>query len=303
MSAEQIIRRPNWSHDRMHFYKYVSRSTARTILEHNSLRWSTSHYFNDPFDIQFDLHVIVDRAAVKASVLEKLWDAHYGNNPKNPVNALGMLIAAFRGRFPKLSKEEFNREFGEAIEESLQKGEKNIPRHQEEIRRFMADTKVLCLSEISDNLLMWSHYAEKHAGLVLRLRCMSELDSAWGAAKPVQYLDQMPRLLDEGLLSNLMSGSHSLDHRAVMDTLVYTKAKDWAYEREWRLCSGAGRMRSEFEDLPFNPLELDGLIFGCQMPRNDREEFTHLIRARYPHATLYEAKKADREFRLNIVQS
>jgi hypothetical protein len=250
--------------------------------------------------MQFDLHVNVNRAAVKAAALEKLWNNCYNDHPAEAANRLGIVIAGFHGRFPQLSREEFDREFGEAIDQSFENVERTLPERHQEIRQFMAGTKILCLSEVDDNILMWSHYSEQHQGLVLRFRCVPELDSAWGAAEPVQYVNQMPRLLDEELLSNLLSGSVSINHRDLVHKLIYTKASCWSYEKEWRICIGSGRTQTAHEDLRFNPRELNGVIFGCKMSSQDRKELTDLIRLRYPHATIYEAKRAEQDFSLTI---
>src|SRR5258708_2756964 len=44
-----------------YLYKYVTSSVAHLVLQNRTLRWSTASFLNDPFDIQFDLHVDVDR--------------------------------------------------------------------------------------------------------------------------------------------------------------------------------------------------------------------------------------------------
>lgn len=192
-----LIRPSHWSHDRGHFFKYLNASTGKIVLKNRTLRWSTPALLNDPFDMQFDLHVTLDRAAVKAAPLEKLWNSFYGDNPPRPNNQLGEIISAFKGLFPILPREAFNMKFGGAIDEGFERAQTRLPQFHDGIRKLMAEGKILCLSEIQDNLLMWSHYAGQHTGLVLRMRCVPELDSAWGAAKPVEYLDQMPRLHEQ----------------------------------------------------------------------------------------------------------
>ena len=48
----------------MHFFKYVNVDAAKIILESGKLRWSSPLMFNDPFDVQFDLHVEFDDAKI-----------------------------------------------------------------------------------------------------------------------------------------------------------------------------------------------------------------------------------------------
>jgi hypothetical protein len=277
------------------------RATGRIVLENRTLRWSTPGTLNDPYDMQFDLHIDIDREAVKAATLQKLWDAFYGDQPAPVGNILGAVIRSVRGVFPKLEREEFNREHGEAIDDGLSKLERALPGMQNAVRSLMAKNKILCLTELPDNTLMWSHYAENHQGVVLRFRSVPELDSAWGAARPVQYLAEMPRLLDNDFLADMGSGRVSMDAESIMERLVYTKSIEWAYEREWRVFTGVGRnSQALHEDLGFNKLELDAVIVGCRMPKEDRTTFADLTRRLYPHAALLQAVKSGKQFHLEI---
>lgn len=302
-AATNSVRPPHWKHNRRHFFKYVSGPTGRIILTNRTLRLSVPKLLNDPYDIQFDLRTDIDRSAVKSAALEKLWNNHYGEHPAEAKNQFGMVVSFLRGRFPKLSREKFDAEFGEAIDEGFERAKENLPSHQQKIREHMSDSKILCLSGRPDSILMWSHYAERHTGLVLQLRCVVTLDSAWGAAEPVRYMHKMPLLFEEEFLSDLLSGSAATDmpyvHQKVHD-MVYTKASCWSYEKEWRVFAGGGRARTDHEDLPFNPFELAGVIFGCGMSLEDRREFAALVRAHYPNTSIHEARKVDREFRLMI---
>jgi len=78
---------------------------------------------------------------------------------------------------------------------------------------------VLCLSESNDDPLMWAHYAEDHAGLVIEFDTAHESFKELGALAKVEYLA----------------------HRPVYDPAVGAvgfwrqKENRWAYEREWRI--------------------------------------------------------------------
>jgi len=97
-----------------------------------------------------------------------------------------------------------------------------------------------------------------------------------------------------------MSGEAKIDVPEMMDRLIYTKAIDWAYEKEWRVCAGDGRSVSSYEDWLFSPEELDAVYLGCCMPEEERTEFARLVVERYPHAGIFQAEKAEREFRLEF---
>lgn len=285
------------------FYKYMSADTARVVMENATLRWSTPRTLNDPWDVQFDLRVDVDRARFKDLALERLWDAHYGQEPAPIGNDFGRLIRALRGRFPHMEKQEFDHEFGDAIDQSFDAFMRNLPRFREETRALMADSKLLCLTIAPDNVLMWTHYADQHRGVVLRFRSVEGLDSPWTEAQPVNYLRHMPVLMDEDFMANMLSGRVSMDVSALTNRIVFTKSEAFAYEQEWRLCSGAGRNASAaFEDLGFHPWELDQVVFGSKIAEESRLAIGGLAERHYPHARLLNAANHPERFDIELRQ-
>jgi hypothetical protein len=284
-----------------HFFKYTTRSTAEIVLKTRALRWSTPALLNDPYDLQFDLHVELDADTLRKKTLDKMWNAWYGADPyvPSPDNIMGMVISAFRKQFPKLTRAEFDNEFGSASDEGLHNIITNLPEKHQAFRAIASMTKILCQSEVPDSLLMWAYYAEQHKGVVLRFKPSVELDSAWLAAKPVQYSETMPRLFDEEILADLAAGLVSLHSKDVVERLVYSKAAAWAHERERRLSLGLGREHgTPFEDVKFHERELDAVILGCVMPQEDRSRLIELAQTKYPHAEILQACKHDREFKL-----
>jgi hypothetical protein len=288
------------------FYKYTARKTAQIVLEKGTLRWSTPTLFNDPYDLQFDLHIDADREAVRARGVEKMWYAFYGDAPytPHPRNQMGQMISGLRGAFPKLSRQEFEDEFGPGIDESYDNATRYLPGLHADFRAKLGTSKVLCQSEVPDSLLMWAYYAEQHKGVVLCFRAHAALGSPWRVARPVVYSREMPRLCDVEILSDMSAGLAVLDAAALIDAVVYTKAAEWAHEHEWRLQAGDGRHpEAAYEDVPFHPQELDAVIFGCVTPQSDRDALTAVVRARYPHAKILTARKDDRQFRLLIEET
>jgi hypothetical protein len=285
------------------FYKYTTRDTARIVLQNRTLRWSTPILFNDPYDHQFDLHVEVDREALRKLALEKVWRAMFGGGlyVPHPDNMMGKMIQISRLQGMVLSREEFEAEFGPAIAEGHENAMRTLPEVHRKFREVIGASKVLCQSGVRDSLLMWAYYAEQHKGVVLCFRSDAVPNSPWLLARPVQYQEAMPRLCDEEFLSDMSAGLTVLDPKTLIDRVVYTKAAEWAHEQEWRLQAGSGRLPfAPYEDVPFHPRELDAVILGCVMPEDDRKSITEIVRLKYPHVHILQAAKDDRNFRLNI---
>ena len=269
-------------------------------MSNSTLRWSKPKLFNDPFDVQFDLHVIADRAAVRAATLDKIWDNYRGEHPTDSKNLLGRVLQVTRMVNPNLSRQDLESELAKALDESFKKLHESLPAFHEKIHQHMSNSEILCLSEIFDNVQMWAHYAEQQKGLVLRFRCVPELDSAWGAAEPVRYTNRMPRLFEQEALSDFLSGRASLSAEELVRKLVYTKADNWSYEREWRIFGGLSCTPNDYKDIRFQPCELDGVVFGCKMPLTDHEHFAEIIQSIYPHATVFAATTRSDDFSLII---
>src|SRR5262249_41425273 len=152
--------------------------------------------------------------------------------------------------------------FRKSLYEGIEKAEHNMPKSHEEMRAVLGDLKLLCFSELPDNLLMWAHYSQHHTGAVLEFSCIEKFDSAWGAAKPVRYMKDMPLLVDEEKLVRVLSGEGTIATPDVFENAVYIKAKDWEYEREWRLVGGWDKKQSA-EYIPFWPEEMTAIYLGC----------------------------------------
>jgi Protein of unknown function (DUF2971) len=286
---------PHWTHNREYFYKYVSAETAKIVLQSNTLRWSSPTLFNDPFDVQFDLHIDYDRDRVANRAMQALVDGYLGRAPINPGNVLGKLLQFIRDKAPGISEAELREKLFPGFYEGMERAERLIPRSHEEFRAVVADLKLLCLAEARDNILMWSHYGKNHTGVVLELRCIERLDSAWGAARPVRYETTMPLLIDEDKLVALLSGVGNLAEDQIFENSVFVKATDWAYEREWRLVGGRDKTRTT-EDFGFHPDEVSGIYLGCRINPVDGERIIRIAGEKYPHATIYIGRKSERRF-------
>lgn len=285
-----------------HLFKYVTPNTGRKIIENGTLRWSTPPTLNDPFDMQFAFQLRIDRRAVRAMALDKMWQHFFGELLDQPLTEGGRIIRQRRGEFTRpMSCEEFNRdrEFADAVDETIDTTEKNMAQMSATILSMFENDKILCLSDIPDSILMWSYYAQNHAGMVLRFTDATP-NNPLTRAQRVIYVEQMPSLFDDEMLSNMLAGYKGLDERQIMDVVTYTKSSHWSHEREWRVSANRGRSDGPYEDVPFNAKELDGVIFGVRTAEPERRALAALLKARYPHVELLQAKPRSDAFALTI---
>jgi hypothetical protein len=272
-----------------HLFKYVPPDTGRKILESCTLRWSTPQLLNDPFDMQFAFQLRIDRRSVLTMAQNKLWQHYSGQLLNRPLNTLGHGIRLLRVTVPGMSREEFRKEFEGADEESINVLEKNIVRYSEEILSHFKNNKIFCISDLPDSIPMWAYYAKNHTGVVLRFTDETP-DNPLTQARRVRYVEQMPSLFNDETLSDDLAGYNCMTPERIYDEIVWTKSIHWAHEREWRVSAGEGRSNASYEDMPFNSKELDGVIFGVRTSEAERWALTKLVRARYQHVELMQAK-------------
>jgi len=96
---------------------------------------------------------------------------------------------------------------------------------------MFSDFGVLSLSESPDNHLMWAHYADSHKGFCLGFE-NHETNIIGQYGHPVDYVEKMPK---PTIQSFAMDAGGEVIH-----LVAYTKSRDWAYEKEWRVLKQEG---------------------------------------------------------------
>lgn len=146
---------------------------------------------------------------------------------------------------------------------------------------------IFCLSERPDDIIMWSHYADGHKGLVLQFD-KAGLES-YGYCKKVEYSKDYPTLRD-------LNESKSSDE-GIAKLFLLRKADHWSYEAEWRMIINIinGKRIVKF------PKEiLTGVIFGCQADEKYKEKVSEWIDSSKMQVKIYEAVKDEESYSLKI---
>jgi len=115
------------------------------------------------------------------------------------------------------------------------------------------DWGMICLSELNNHVLMYSHYADSHKGLCLRFdtsRLNEALnnDTHFHHLRPVFYCAQTPKI-------------DFKKHPA-----LFTTCKDsvWAYEKEYRIFLVKGDKPLPYGEYAFDPSAITSITFGCR---------------------------------------
>ncbi|WP_146143863.1 DUF2971 domain-containing protein [Photobacterium phosphoreum] len=206
----------------MKLFKYLHPDRI-DVLKNLSIRFSPPIAFNDPFEFKPAISGIVSNEYLMKH-LEDNWDS---------------VIESQFSKLPENIKTVLTKQQLKALIQSNLKNDptllnKLMGKATQQISQSLSDKSneligVLSLTEKSDNLLMWSHYADSHRGYCISFeskhpffnRKRSEKDEFYYLRK-VDYIEYRPAkmLVD-------MSGTD----------LFLLKSNIWEYEQEWRICS------------------------------------------------------------------
>jgi Protein of unknown function (DUF2971) len=116
--------------------------------------------------------------------------------------------------------------------------------------------RVCSLSEESQDLLMWGHYADCHRGFCIRFELENDAELA-KLVHPIQYKESA---------SDFANEEESEFERALRNSLE--KSEKWSYEREWRIIGKLPENESRSVELfaTYAPEALSGIIFGIRTP-------------------------------------
>jgi len=285
-------------HDRKHFFKYTSCKTAKIVLENRTFQWSLASAFNDPFDVQFDLQAIYDAEELIRISKDQARDIILRQLPANPNFGLGKLLShpPFDPKQRPDLLDPYLDRFHDAVHELLPK---QLEVWRLGLRNVFKTFCIFCLSTVNDNVLIWSHYADQHRGVVIRLACLEGASSRWLNAAPVVYSKDMPRLVNQDELRDFLTGQADFpDNFEIIRRSVLTKALDWRYEEEWRVADNFQTEETQF--IGFHPSEIDAIYFGCRISEQDRADIMTAARKVNSKVEFHQAKKSDRAFALKF---
>lgn len=90
-----------------------------------------------------------------------------------------------------------------------------------ELESELEATGIFCLSEVNDNPLMWSHYADSHRGVCIEYSTSKGLLFECELTR-VCYVTRYPKL-----------SSSDFPDRKYIRKYLSTKSHHWKHEREW----------------------------------------------------------------------
>jgi hypothetical protein len=248
----------------MVLYKYrkLNENTLKTISE-NVLASSHILDFNDPFDSNSSIHFDESFYENPVSFFDHFMLTKYEKDAPEEAREIRKITAYFaQGKKYDIIKEYILKVYHYQFEQ--------IGKN---------DVGITCFSKVHDNILMWSHYADNHKGVVLQIEPSSE---PLIHARAVQYENDY-----------FMFTKESKQNRAEIIKPFFQKSKQWEYEQEIRfVCPyGTGLIK-------FDPKDLKAIYFGCRCNDNEIDKVLSIVKLKKHIIKLFKAKKDYNSYRL-----
>lgn len=246
-----------------YIYKYQTLKQAKRIIFKNELFFASPDQFNDPFDCSTAFSV----ADCDEDDFIRHCEKMVSRAEKDGLNLPKSFM--YNGR---LADRELQKEMIHDFENAL--------------RSVNSKLGVLCLSEVPDDILMWSHYSNSHQGVVLEFN-KEGLEAHYGYCERVDYKDRMVTLKEYNEINSLSESAR---------LFLLRKSTHWKYEREWRVI----RTRSNiYEKFPLDILK--GIILGCQMSETDKIVIQKWLKKAKIDIKVSQAVRSDSEYSVKIV--
>lgn len=208
----------------------------RRLLINREIRFTDINDFNDPFDCQ----ILLNMNNANAEEIRQFYDKHLAPLQGSPT-------------FQQFSADPLLRNiYAEGLRRSI-KLDKLV--------------RILCLSEKCDDILMWSHYANRHRGMVVGFK-KSKLKPE--SIVQVIYDDNYLSLSDFLNITNVPQDSQKANESSMK---FYTrKSTHWRYESEFRMFN---LYKKEYDTLPEGTIS--EVIFGWKMPNEIKADIKSII--------------------------
>jgi len=210
-------------------YKYMGGKFGIEVFTKARIKYTQPDELNDPFECKPHLPGPVDPETSERIKIERNINGIFRQAVQQAANRGNRKERRRKNRRASIRKMEknlndiFDRRMANLAEERRSYIRKEFATYRNEIA-------MLCLTQSRANLLMWSHYADQHAGFVIGVdtahpcvsRRRSETDD-YNYFQPVTYSETRPSFYVSQLTSR--------------EPVILTKSKEWCYEEEWRVVS------------------------------------------------------------------
>lgn len=265
----------------MRIFKYCDEG-GLSILKDLELRLSLPDSFNDPFEFspRVNLSDYTKEQCIEALKQEHMFH-EWCRQQNKPCN--------------KAAKTYYFAHLPEIADELMP----NVPANVARVMAGFAQRAALfwavgCFSETSESILMWSHYADQHRGIVIGFDTDQE---PFSVSKRVAILKVCYRLSKIAYKHSFGGGK---GFETVFHEVAARKFQDWAYEKEVRILVPRGALR-DGKFLRLSPSAIQTVTLGCKSEPSLAAKVLDALRAPcFGHVKVYIAEQNQDEFKIDL---
>lgn len=294
------------------FYKYSDVEGARCILRDGTLKFSFASEYNDPFETKVDMSYAYDFIKTLPELQKERLNILLSDEPlpQFATSTYAQLTASLKQSLDKKTKEE-KENFKNLVLADSPEAFMNIDGIRTASLELLEDLKssfscdtIFCASLIYDNILLWSHYAEKHKGVALEFVANIEKDSLLRLMTKVNYSTERPFLYNspkDFLYKNMFQEIKDVLNEYI-STISLTKSLAWKYEQEVRVY-----IANIFDPKPYllhnyHADELRAIYLGCKTDPNLEKELVGLAYSKNPAVKVFKMTTALASYDLKPIE-
>lgn len=236
-------------------FKFVCPEILIKILDNSSLNFTPPNSFNDPYDCYLGL--------ISFAVTQKAIDRIKNDRTISDEIKVKML-------------------------KDLEENPHELPDALNQITNdLLLKSGITCFSLKRENMLMWSHYAKKHTGACIEFHSIPLIESLTNNGKTKVNVNEVTYRSELGTINFHESP------KVAVDNLVFTKAEDWSYEKEFRvLLVNENGLKS------FDLKTIVSITFGTKCPDSIVSQSKTLLEQKNTYPKFYKARLAPKQFHL-----
>ncbi|NWK73147.1 DUF2971 domain-containing protein [Acinetobacter sp. SwsAc6] len=272
-SADHIIQDDKY----FYFYKHISIDADNLvfgIFKNTELKYNYACNFNDPYDCLFKLEL---------SNLDNLTKDEFESITGKSVNNAEW----------QLSRKFIIKKFKEMHTLLL----------NQEIHTLRKKVPITCFNSNPLNILMWSHYADHHKGLMLEFKISKDFSEKL-CPIPVSYNNTFPIIqMSLTQLKNFSESNKSNINYDIIEKALLRKSDCWFYENEYRAFGD----ENDSLLIKYNPSILSSVITGTKFRSTNKykllkDSISLFNKTNKTNVKIYDAKLMDDRYELYVDQ-
>jgi len=283
-------------------YKYVIGERV-DIIQNQKIRFTQPDSLNDPFEVRPVFSGWGSKKELKSLIKENVSLSTTEEMSKIPQLE----------NFPWLKDWMFqtiNEKVGFIESDFFEMLNAFMPVIGESFAKASSKISILSLTEDRNNLLMWSHYAAQHTGIVIGFKSDHHFinhklhdNDELRHPRPVSYSKSRPKI-------NFSEKYMQLDD--IFSQFFLTKSREWNYEKEWRVIEASSSASENFNlnngetvylfDAPHDAI--CEVIIGARASDHTKIVIPVMLRLNpsLHHVKLYKARLNPEEFGLSFAE-